>query len=679
MTERSDDCASFESDLSALRDGELTGPEAAAAEAHLRGCGPCAALARDLAAVGRVLRDHDPADAVGPVSAGFRARVLLEAGLGSDSGASRRGEEGRDLAPVLALRADRRPLAAPLAAAAAGFAAALGGWLAARPPADAVPSPSLASAAIRAADSADADRLLRVAAERELAGDVAGAASARRRALGLAPAGSAARAEALAALGVESVAHGAPTREAPAPGDAAGAADAPLEGVVGAPAWELRAGSWRFDSPAAWDAFLDARERARHLDLVAAARAASAREDAGVSVDPRETVTIAAAPVPAPNALARALAGLEPSGVAETADGLTVLPLRGPASASGAPVPSPGTLAAALAERRVSIRDAGRDRRAALVTNTSRDRALLVLAGEILEGGSADRMVARDTLVPAGARDVPVPVVSVEAGRAPTRIAARFSSSPGVAGARLRCLGLGESAAALVSDIVRRDLSLLGVASLERSLSDAFRERGPAGPFLRSANRQVEELVRALQDPRTTGFALAHGREILVVEAFATPELLQAHARRLLLGYAVEAGTRRGGGPAPEMDAVRAFLADASGGACFSVEGPSGASTEWGVVTDAGLLGGGVASGESLLHAAVFGGAAARGDGGSFRGGRGASMPTSGGADGAPSAPGGSSSGDDGSGGSGGVSGDGTTTGGDAGTTPESGPSERPR
>lgn len=76
------------------------------------------------------------------------------------------------------------------------------------------------------------------------------------------------------------------------------------------------------------------------------------------------------------------------------------------------------TLAEALAAGVLTIREAqgGGEVQTLLVTNTG-TRPVFLMAGEVLLGGKQDRCVARDTLVPAGAKGFPVHVYCVEQGR----------------------------------------------------------------------------------------------------------------------------------------------------------------------------------------------------------------------------------------------------------------------
>ena len=604
------DCTRIEAEISALLDGELPAPEAAAVEAHVRSCPSCAALARDLAAVGRTLRSTVSPSAA-PVSPAFRAGVLAKVGV------VRRIPKPA-VSPIRV--APIRAWIPAASAAAAAFAAVIAGgaYLGFR----VVPSvaPPIEPPAGR---PLDAPTLL-ASAETHRA---SGRADLERRdvlaALGLAPEDPAVRAAFGRAFGFETEAAALPPAAAgdPPPADAG----APVE--VDSP--ELWIGSWTFESPGAYDAYTAFRDRSRGFEMEVAGR-----ED--VPAVPG-TVTVAAErPVPAePDPFTRALAGLvvgSPAGGDGSASyqGITVFPLSREGAVAAVPADLPASLASALETGRAVVRDApGRSAATVLVSNLDAGRSLLVLAGEVLEGGRADRLVARDVLVAPGARNVAVPVYEAEAGRvSPHPYGTRFRSVAGVAGARVRSLALGQARPEDMREFLRGRLDLLDVTSTRhRSLADAWSERGPAAPVLRTVRPWGQEALRALQDPAVVGFAVAQGREILGVEVFGSHELMIREARRLLEGCAIEASTYPGGGLPPAKGDVAALIAAAGRGTAIRTGGEG--SGEVGFVARAGgLLGSGVVGRGSVLHASVLPGGP--GAAGIARGGRDGDAPEAG-------------------------------------------------
>ncbi len=635
-------CGDHEADLSALVDGELAAPEAAAVEARLRSCPACAALARDLAGVSRALRAWDGAEPPVAVSAGFRARLLAEVAR-ERAGTPRRkgmpasaGSPATLLAPAgeVAPGTPRLLRWAPAAAAAASMAAVAGAALLLSPDRPApregdLPAGGLPSAAVDLRTSA-AD-LLASAAEHRAAGRTGEERRDVLAAWGLSPSDPSVRAAFRASLGFDPGTLERPLEgDAPPPPRSAAASGSGGGGGPGAGSADegdlrdLWAGPCRFTLAGAFDRYLDYREKARELELALAARA---------EAHPTGPVTVAAdrAPEVSPHPLSRLLGSLSvgpPSGGRGSATwgGIVVYPLL---AAEGLP-PLPGeplSLAEALASRRAEVRDSpGRSAGTVLVSNLDPERPLLLLAGEVLEGGRADRMVSRDVLVPPGQRHSPVPVFDVEVGRAANRpFGTRFRGAPGVAGARLRGLAVAGAPEEEVASYVRSRLDLLFVTSSRRSLADAWSDRGPAAPVLRTVVRpQVAELLRVLQDPEVVGFAVAQGPELLSVEVFGSHGLMLAHARRVLEGAALESSTYAGGGRPPLPSAVEEMIGAASRGTSFlgapGGGGPSldparpgtlaGPSPEVGVLAlEGGLLGSGVLNGGAVLHASILRGA----------------------------------------------------------------------
>jgi anti-sigma factor RsiW len=702
-----DDCARMEAEISALLDGELAGPDAAAVEAHVRSCPACAVRARDLAAVGRTLRSFDASAPAAPVSPGFRARVL------SRVAADRRSSRPAPVhpgpvhpgpvhpgpvhpGPVHLGPSHPHPVHAgrwtvswervqalfPAVAAAASFVAVLsvgvllGGTLlgsallgrvlvpvatdAPRTDAGLSAGPGRPPSALDLLAFAEGHRLQgRTDLERR---DVLAA-------LGLSPDDPAVRRACAATFGFDPSDLLSPVPEAPAMGThlpagplegagpygtgADGAGAGGLEAAVDFEGPYLLIGSMHLLSPGAYDAFAAFRERSEELELARAARDGALARDSTTLAATRHDPAV-------PDPLSRALASLTvgaPVGGDGSASyqGISVFPLR---YGGAEPLPSaeailslPEALETGKAE---ALENPGRGDSTVLVSNLDPARPLLVLAGDVLKGGRADRMVTRDVLLAPGARGVPVGVYSVLAGKGGSRsFGSRFREVAGVGGSRLRGLAMAQSKPEDFQRFLRGRLSLLDISALRSSLATAYSERGPAAPYLRSVKPQVADLLRVLQSPEVLGFAVAQGQEILALEVFGSHELLLREAPRILQGCALEATTYQGGGRPPARDSVEAMLAAAGRGTAF--RGAGGDPGDAGmIVAEGGLLGSGVARAGLLVHAAVLRGAAAAGWG--SRGGKGVETPPSGDK---PASSSGSGSSDGGTAGSGGSTGSG--------------------
>ncbi len=667
-------CGALEAEISALLDGELAAPEAAAAEAHLRSCPSCASAARDLAAVSRTLRTCDAGEPPVPVPAGFRARVLASAAPGSRlAGRLPAGEPSDPSMP------SPSPFLRwlPALAAAASFLAVAGLGAALR---SGEVSPGFsgegAVETARAAPPTAQEFLARAEGHR-----AAGRADLERQsllaALGLAPGDPGVREAFARAYGFDPSVLDRRAEEQGIPGAAASRVpgSGPEEGGGESPS--LWIGPWKFASPGAYDGFLTFREKSRALEVAQAAREASRASESRTVASVRE-------PPQRPDPLARTLASLRvgaPVGGNGSVQypGIVVYPLR---AAAGVPA-APGdvlSLPEALESRRAEVLDsAGRSAGTVLVSNLDPERSLLVLAGEVVRGGRADRMVARDVLVPAGSRNVPIPVYAVDVGRGSSRsYGTRFRSVAGVAGVRLRGLAVGQASAEDLAEFVRDRLNMLDVTASRRSLADAYNDRGPASLFLRAARPEAAALVQGLQDPDVVGFAVAQGRDLLCLEVFGSHRLLAAHAARLLEGSALEGRTFARGGARPALAEVSAMLEAAGRGAPFG--GAAGSTSEVGLLAlEGGLLGSGVVRGDALYHAVVFRGA---GSGAILgRGARGGDLPGSGSAPSSDSSAEGGGTGTEPPPGGEGGGGPSSTAGGEGGSRPsEAAPTtERPR
>ncbi len=608
-----DHCAGVEERLSALLDGELSRPEAEAARDHARGCSRCGAVLRDLQAVSRTLRAWDRSAPPVPVSVGFRDR--LRERLREAPAAPHRRHGGH--VPV-GDRAIRRPLAglgtfvgAGLAAAAVtvlALATSLGGDPGVGPRrVVAGADPGGSGSAHGGGAVEDVEALLRRAADARARGDDEAHRRALLRAVALAPADRRVEEAVGEAFGfdlaspADALLGAGEVRRASSPWSGSEDGAAPAAGD------RYQVGPHRFDSLEAYEAWLEARESSRRLEMSEAARrAAAAARPEVVSVATARNDGDPASP------LAAALGRLVAAGPAVSVDGLTVFPLR--SDAPPADVAAAG-LEESLRERRIEVRDdpSRRDPRTVLVSHVRRDEEpVLLLAGEVLAGGRIDRMIARDVLVPAGAVDVPVSVVPVEVGRrgAARLPQSRFDAVAGVAGPSLRGLAVAHSTPEEMDGAVRRTLDALHVVGLHRSLAEAFSER-TAGPVLRQARRRVQTLLAALAPPDVTAFAVARGAEFLGIEVFGSHDLVSRHGERLLVGYALEAGAAGRADGVPREVALVALLADAAAGRPFGASASTtGPGTECGLVAaDGTLLGSGVLVGGRVLHASLVGGA----------------------------------------------------------------------
>ena len=204
-----------------------------------------------------------------------------------------------------------------------------------------------------------------------------------------------------------------------------------------------------------------------------------------------------------------------------------------------------------------------------LVAHNPTDSAVLLLEGEVLDGGQQTRTLNVSVLVPAGGT-VELPVSCVEAGRwhgtsrfsragYQTSRAVRESKTRGVnRSVRRRAAKMSDQGA--VWDSVDGELARFGVESATRSYAAAMRtayvapeqltaeelaeieESDRRALELDQARRgAVDELVERGPVPGQTGVVVAVDGKVVAAELFGTPELLEARWAELVRSILLDA------------------------------------------------------------------------------------------------------------------------------------------
>lgn len=232
-------------------------------------------------------------------------------------------------------------------------------------------------------------------------------------------------------------------------------------------------------------------------------------------------------------AVVEALAIGDPS----SQDAFTVYPLYARVSVPETPAVS---LEAALRVGKFELRDEKHTRR--LKARNSGDRPVLLLAGELLAGGTQDRVVARDTVVvPDKSRWADLPVYCAEPGRSAGK-ADRFDPVGAIVATDLRRLLALDGMQAEVWSGVRRQLEGMEVKSPTDALSAAY------------AHRAYQERLTALgqrlgdlpaRDGRTIGVVVGVDRELALAEIFPSNALFREAYPKVLAAAASQAFGRR--------------------------------------------------------------------------------------------------------------------------------------
>ena len=181
-----------------------------------------------------------------------------------------------------------------------------------------------------------------------------------------------------------------------------------------------------------------------------------------------------------------------------------------------------------------------------LLAENHGDALALLVSGQIVEGGLQTRVLNVSVLID-GRTKLPIPVSCVEQGRwgggrqfrqgdtfAPRRV--RRAKDETVAASVLSS-GSKRTNQGRVWDAVASELTRMNVDDDSHRLS--------AAAIRFDEDRALAEAVRELRElgplPGQCGIVVAHGKRIVSVEVFATPELLAAHWDALVNGILLDA------------------------------------------------------------------------------------------------------------------------------------------
>jgi hypothetical protein len=220
-------------------------------------------------------------------------------------------------------------------------------------------------------------------------------------------------------------------------------------------------------------------------------------------------------------------------------------------------------------------------------------RPLLLLAGEVVSGGKQDRIIAKDRIVPIGARPLPLDVFCVEHSRW-TNGDATFSAARTMVHPTVREKAAIDSDQTQVWAAVRGDVAAARTQSdmasnlevtpppissqqLSRLMASAAPTEGyrsiyqsaAVGPsvenFAQEVQRRFERATSGLKGEHVVGVIVAYGGEVAWSDIFASSELFDAYWPKLLRSYAVEALTRPAAQENVSLADARDFLRPAIG------------------------------------------------------------------------------------------------------------------
>jgi len=218
--------------------------------------------------------------------------------------------------------------------------------------------------------------------------------------------------------------------------------------------------------------------------------------------------------------------------------------------------------------------------RLALVNES--DKALILLAGEVVTGGKQDRVIGKDRVIPPKGEPLPLDVFCVEPGRW-SGASLAFASKSLMANPSLREQAQVAQSQEAVWAANREALSGL-ISSVPASVvreSDSYAVVVEAAPLRRkiadvsaSLQQEYEQALRErLRGKNVVGVVVAVNGEVIWADLFAEPALFEKYWPKLLRSYVVEAlAVERREQPEASRHAAEDFLAEQEGRQIIEVE-----------------------------------------------------------------------------------------------------------
>ena len=277
------------------------------------------------------------------------------------------------------------------------------------------------------------------------------------------------------------------------------------------------------------------------------------------------TTTALAAPASSPPP-----AGQDPSALSERTallapiqvDSLTLTPIvaTGTTDPSGDPLL---VLDEAMAARQVTIKEISDGSVNSLTFVNKAPQPVFLLAGEVILGGKQDRIIGRNTVIPANTMQE-VPVYCVEHGRW-TGETKEFTTAKALAHGRLR----GKASYAAQQDVWNEVAAKNKVRKTENA-SGTYRRvaQQQSDGTLAAMEKQVDDALARIPPAdrsRMVGYAVALNGAVATVDVFGSPALFKKLETKLVRSYlteAVDIAARKDTRPPTAAD-VKTFMADA--------------------------------------------------------------------------------------------------------------------
>jgi hypothetical protein len=217
----------------------------------------------------------------------------------------------------------------------------------------------------------------------------------------------------------------------------------------------------------------------------------------------------------------------------------------------------------AMASGEVKIQEIAEGTVNSLTFVNSAAQPVFLLAGEVIIGGKQDRIIGRNTVIPARTTQE-VPVYCVEHGRWDNSDK-RFATAKALAHGRLR----GRASHAAQQD-VWNEVATKNRMRKTTNRSDTYRAvaKQQSDGTLATMEKQVDTALAKIpadDRARMIGYAVALNGAVVTVDLFGSPALFRKLETKLVRSYlteSIDVPARKGSG-APSEAEVKSFMADA--------------------------------------------------------------------------------------------------------------------
>jgi hypothetical protein len=241
-------------------------------------------------------------------------------------------------------------------------------------------------------------------------------------------------------------------------------------------------------------------------------------------------------------------------------DSLTITPIASTQKAKA--TPDLLVLDEAMPKKLVRIHEVDGGDVNQLTLDNKADKPLFLLAGEVIIGGKQDRIIGRNTIVPAKSTQQ-VPVFCVEHGR--WTEGKEFTTAKALAHGRLRGKASFESQQAVWDEVHTKNAKLK-----TESDTDTYRKIASeqSSGKIEDAAKRVDAAIAKLPDDvrgNVIGFAVSVNGEVATVDMFQSHALFTKLEGKLVRSYiteAVDVKAKKDVKP-PKAPEVKTFMADA--------------------------------------------------------------------------------------------------------------------